>query len=102
MNMGYVAPVTPYDVIQYANRTVAATRKKKEIHAVKLTPAIQFNLYEAGGEEGYIKGQWGQGFEKHRRLIHESRAYKKQRESKATEEARAKITGIGLNINEVI
>ena len=28
MNMGYIAPVTPYDYIQYANRTVAATRKE--------------------------------------------------------------------------
>ena len=31
-----------------------------------------------------------------------NQAYKKQGESKATEEAKAKITGKGLNINEVI
>ncbi len=102
MNMGYIAPVTPYDLIQYANRTTAATRKKKEIHAVKPTPAIQFNLYEESGEEGYVKGQWGNVSEKHRRLTQGSQAYQKQRESKAIEEARAKITGKGLNINEVI
>ena len=29
MNMGYIAPVTPYDYIQYANRTVAAARKER-------------------------------------------------------------------------
>ena len=102
MNMGYIAPVTPYDWIQYANRTTAATRKKKEVHAVKLTPAIQFNLYEAGGWEDYVKGQWGHGLEKQRHLPRGSQAYEKQRESKAIEEARAKITGKGLNINEVI
>jgi hypothetical protein len=100
--MGYIAPVTPYDWIQYANRTVAATRKKKAVHAVKFTPAIQFHLYEESGEEGYVQGQWGNVSEKRRRLAHGSQAYQKQRESKAIEEAKAKITGKGLNINEVI
>ena len=100
--MGYIAPVTPYDYIQYANRTVEATRKEREIHAVSLIPTVKFYSNEANGWKSYVKGQWSRWPEKNRRPKHVSRAYKKQGESKATEEAKAKITGKGLNINEVI
>lgn len=100
--MGYIAPVTPYDYIQYANRTVEAARKEREIQAVSLIPTVQFHLNEVSGWESYVKGKWPHWPEKNRRPKHISRAYKKQGESKATEEAKARITGKGLNINEVI
>ena len=100
--MGYIAPVTPYDYIQYANRTVEAARKEKEIQAVSLIPNVQFQWNEASGWESYVKGRWPQWPEKNRRPKQVSQMYKKQGESKVTEEAKAKITGKGLNINEVI
>lgn len=102
MNMGYIAPVTPYDYIQYANRTVEATRKEREIQAVSLIPTVKLHLDEASGWESYVKGQWPHWPEKSRRFKQLNQAYKKQGKSKATEEAKAKITGKGLNINEVI
>lgn len=102
MNMGYIAPVTPYDYIQYANRTVAAARKEREIPAVSNIPTVKFQLNETSGWESYVKGQWSNWPEKNQRPKYAGQAYKKQGESKATEEAKAKITGKGLNINEVI
>ena len=100
--MGYIAPITPFDYIQYANRTVAATQKKREIHAVSLVKAVPFHLNEANGWESYLKAQWPQLSEKNRRPKQVNQVYKKQEESTATKEAKAKITGKGLNINEVI
>lgn len=100
--MGYIGPVTPYDYIQYANRTVEAARKDKKIQAVSLIPTIQSNVDETTGWENYVRGRWLNWPEKTKRPAHTSQAYKKQGDSKATEMAKAKITGKGLNINEVI
>ena len=102
MNMGYIAPVTPYDYIQYANRTVAAARKERKIPTVSTIPTVTFQLNETSGWESYVKGQYPNWPEKKRRPKYAAQAYKKQGESKETEEAKAKITGKGLNINEVI
>ena len=54
MNMGYIAPITPFDYIQYANRTVAATKRKREIQAVSLVKAVPFHLNEANEWESYV------------------------------------------------
>ena len=100
--MGYIAPVTPYDYIQYANRTVAATKKKREIQAVSLVKSVPFHLNEANEWESYVNAQWPQWSERNRHPKKVNQVYKKQGESAATKEAKAKITGKGLNINEVI
>ena len=67
MNMGYIAPVTPYDYIQYANRTVAAARKERKIPAVSTIPTVTFQLNETSGWESYVKGQYPNWPEKNRR-----------------------------------
>ena len=67
MNMGYIAPVTPYDYIQYANRTVAAARKEREIPTVSTIPTVKFHLNETSGWESYVKGQYPNWPEKNRR-----------------------------------
>lgn len=100
--MGYIAPVTPYDYIQYTNRTVEAARKEKKIQEVSLIPNVQLFLNEASGWIGYVNGKWPPYSEKNRRQQNVSHVYKKQGESKAIEKAKAKITGKGLTINEVI
>ncbi len=47
MNMGYIGPITPFDYIQYANRTVEAARKKKKIQAVSMVPTVQSYVDES-------------------------------------------------------
>ena len=42
-------------------------KRRERFRRVKPIPAIQFNLYEESGEEGYVKGQWANVSEKHRR-----------------------------------
>lgn len=103
MSMGYIGPVTPYDYIQYANRTVEAARKEKKIQAVSMIPTVQsYADDELSGWESYVRGRWSNWPERKQRTTNANQAYKKQGDSKAKELAKAQITGKGLNINEAI
>jgi hypothetical protein len=97
--MGYVAPITPYDHIQYANRTVGAARKEKAIHEIASIPATNLYLQEEDEGISFAKRLWPNLPDK-RRKKNRNQVYKQS--TKATEEAKAKITGKGMHINEVI
>src|SRR4051812_30225024 len=97
--MGNIAPITPFDQIQYANRTVEANRKGKEITGVKPVPATNLNVHSESEWERFMNNQLPQWSDQ-RRQKNRNQVYKKQADSKEKEEAKAKITGKGQHINE--
>ena len=99
MNMGYIPPITPFDQIQYANRTVEAHRKGKEIPGVTPIPPTNLNVHEESEWERAMNSQLPQWSDKHGQK-NRNQANKKQEDSKEKKDVKAKITGKGQHINE--
>lgn len=102
MNMSFVPPITQFDQIQYANRTVEGARKGKEIEGVKPIEEAKLNIHEESEWERVMHSQLPK-WASHQRPKKENRGYKQSEDSKEKEEeqeeTKAKITGKGQHIN---
>lgn len=99
--MGYIAPVTPYDYIQYANRTFGAVRRDKVVNRTIAAPPIKPYVREEIEGEHFMKHQWNR--QQHdRRQKYENSLYVNRVHPKMIENTKARITGKGLYINELI
>ncbi|MFJ8244396.1 hypothetical protein [Peribacillus asahii] len=99
--MGYIAPVTPYDYIQYANRTFGAVRRDKVVNRTIAAPPIKPYVREEIEGERFMKQQWNR--QQHdRRQKYGNSLYVNRVHPKMIENTKARITGKGLYINELI
>ncbi|RID83613.1 hypothetical protein D1953_14985 [Peribacillus asahii] len=99
--MGYIASVTPYDYIQYANRTVGAGRRDKVVNRTIAAPPIKPYAREEIEGEHFMKHQWNR--QRHNgRQGYENSMYVNRVHPKMIENTKARITGKGLYINELI
>ncbi|WP_340373070.1 hypothetical protein [Peribacillus sp. FSL E2-0218] len=98
--MGYIAPVTQFDYIQYANRTVEAAEK---VRIVKGTTPIQPIRFTQVLEEEM--GSF-EGFNQVHQRTHERTAgagtYKKQMAMRASNQLTAAMTGKGVYLNVMV
>lgn len=101
--MAFVAPITPFDQIQYANRTALANQKKKDIQGVNAIPSAHLYAKEEDLWENYVKRQWPH-LPNYRGSRYKNRPDKEKKplHSHTGEEAEAQITGKGQNFNESI
>ncbi|MFY0779982.1 hypothetical protein AB1K18_06705 [Peribacillus simplex] len=96
--MGYIAPVTQFDYIQYANRTLEAAEKLRIVEGTTPIQPIRFDQVleeERGSFEGFdqVKNHI-------RERTYGAGTYKKQ--MGISEELTAEITGKGGYFNEIV
>ncbi|MGE7876292.1 hypothetical protein [Peribacillus muralis] len=98
--MGYIAPVTQFDYIQYANRTVEAAEKVRIVKGTTPIQPIRFDqvLEEKMGsfeEFDYVSNRTLEG-------TAGAGTYKKQMGMRANNQLTAEMTGKGLYFNEMV
>lgn len=99
MNMSYIAPITPFDQIQYANRTVEGARQGKGIKDVNEIQKANLNPKSEDEWSHGMSSQWPLQPDI-RRQKKGKQAYREQDDSKEKAENKAKITGKGQRFNE--
>ncbi|TKH14856.1 hypothetical protein FC678_03735 [Peribacillus simplex] len=97
--MGYIAPVTQFDYIQYANRTIEAAENVRIVKGTTPIPPVRFAQVlerERGSFEGLHqpKDNW--------ESTYGAGTYKYQMGMRVSEEITAKMTGKGRFFNEVV
>ncbi|MFE0506394.1 hypothetical protein ACWF7H_12500 [Peribacillus butanolivorans] len=98
--MGYIAPVTQFDYIQYANRTVRAAENVRIVNGT--APIQPIRLNQVLEEE---TGRFERNHQVHYRNKERTNGagtYKIQTGMRKKEELTAEITGIGGYFNEVV
>ncbi|MGZ9816171.1 hypothetical protein ACXM0N_09595 [Peribacillus simplex] len=98
--MGYIAPVTQFDYIQYANRTAEAAEKVRIVIGTTPIQPIRFDqvlVRERGCVEGLYQNQ-----DNDRVSTYGAGTYKYQRGMRGSEELMAEMTGKGGLFNEIV
>ncbi|MFF2455778.1 hypothetical protein [Peribacillus simplex] len=98
--MGYIAPVTQFDYIQYANRTVEAAEKVRIVKGTAPIQPIRFDqMLERERESigGLLQIQ-----DNNRVSTYGAGTYKDQVGMKASEDFTAGMTGKGRFINKCV
>ncbi|MFJ7752279.1 hypothetical protein ACQKGI_11890 [Peribacillus muralis] len=98
--MGYIAPVTQFDYIQYANRTVEAAEKVRIVKGTTPIQPIRFDqvLEEKMGsfeEFDYVSNRTLEG-------TAGAGTYKTHMGMRANNQLTAEMTGKGLYFNEMV
>jgi hypothetical protein len=98
--MGYIAPVTQFDYIQYANRTIEAAENVRIVKGTTPIQPVRFDQVlksERGSFEGLhqIKGN-------NRESTYGAGTYKYQMGMRVSEEITAEMTWKGRFFNEVV
>ncbi|CAH0208837.1 hypothetical protein SRABI96_02119 [Peribacillus sp. Bi96] len=97
--MGYIAPVTQFDYIQYANRTIEAAEKVRIVNGTTPIQPIRFDqvLEERGSFEEFKQVQY------HNRERRDGAStYKIQIGRKVHQEITAEMTGKGGYFNKIV
>ncbi|MDM5295783.1 hypothetical protein QUF81_21975 [Peribacillus simplex] len=98
--MGYIAPVTQFDYIQYANRTIGAEEKVRIFKGTKPIQPIRFDQVleeEMGSFEGFDQVQYH-----NRERTNGAGANKNQMGMGVSEEFSAEMTGKGWYFNDSV
>ncbi|MBT2645731.1 hypothetical protein J7E52_03175 [Bacillus sp. ISL-34] len=95
--MGYIAPVTPFDYIQYANRTIEAAEK---VRIVKGTTPIQPVRFDQVLERESFEGL--HQIKDNRESTYGAGTYKYQMGMRGSEDLTAEMTGKGSFFNAVV
>ncbi|MCK1992826.1 hypothetical protein GW626_05955 [Peribacillus muralis] len=97
--MGYIVPVTQFDYIQYANRTVEAAGK---VRIVEGTTPIQPIRFDQVMQEKMARFQEYDSGHHHHERTEGAATYKMQMDMRATNRLTASMTGKGGHFNEMI
>lgn len=96
--MGYIAPVTQFDYIQYANRTVEAEGKVRIVKGVAPIQPIRFNqVLEKESVEGLHQIQ-----DNDRVSAYGAGTYQYEMGMSVSKDLMAGMTGKGRFINEIV
>lgn len=96
--MGYIAPVTQFDYIQYANRTVEAAEKVRIVKGTAPIQPIRFDqMLERGSVEGLHQIQ-----DNDRVSTYGAGTYPYKMGMSVSEYLTAGMTGKGRFINEIV
>lgn len=98
--MGYIAPVTQFDYIQYANRTIEAAEKVRIVKGTTPIQPIRFDQVlerERGSFEGLYQMK-----DNNRESTYGAGTYKYQMGMRVSEDLTAEMTGKGRFFNEVV
>ncbi|MGG4267283.1 hypothetical protein [Peribacillus simplex] len=98
--MGYIAPVTQFDYIQYANRTLGAKEKVRIVKGTKPIQPIRFDQVleeEMESFEGFDQVQYH-----NRERTYGAGAKENQMGIRTSEESTAEMTGKGWYFNESV
>ncbi|MFE4140492.1 hypothetical protein ACFX4I_01305 [Peribacillus sp. YIM B13472] len=96
--MGYIAPVTQFDYIQYANRTVEAAEKVRIVKGTDPIQPIRFDqVLERESIGGLLRIQ-----DNDRVSTYGAVTYKYQMGMRVSEDSSAGMTGKGRFINEIV
>ncbi|MGE6609369.1 hypothetical protein ACQKFG_02390 [Peribacillus sp. NPDC076916] len=96
--MGYIASVTQFDYIQYANRTIEAAEKVRIVKGTAPIQPIRFDqMLERESIGGLLQIQ-----DNNRVSTYGARTYKGQMGMKASEDFTAGMTGKGRFINKSV
>jgi hypothetical protein len=98
--MGYIAPVTQFDYIQYANRTVAAAEKVRIVNGT--TPIQPIGFDQVLEEERESIEEFKQDQYHYRERTDGAGTYKIQIGRKVNEELTAEMTGKGGYFNKIV
>ena len=98
--MGYIAPVTQFDYIQYANRTVEAAQKVRIVKGTTPIQPIRFDQ-ELEREKGSVDGLH-QILDNNWISAYGAGTYKYQMGMRRNEDLTAGMTGKGRFINEIV
>ncbi|MDM5357668.1 hypothetical protein [Peribacillus sp. ACCC06369] len=96
--MGYIAPVTQFDYIQYANRTLEAAEKVRIVKGTTPIQPIRFDQVleeERGSFEGFDQVQYH-----NRERTYGAGTYKNQ--MRISEELTAEMSGKGGYFNKIV
>ncbi|MEY9865923.1 hypothetical protein ABIE66_001302 [Peribacillus sp. B2I2] len=96
--MGYIAPLTQFDYIQYANRTLEVAEKVRIVEGTTPIQPIRFDQVleeEKGSFEGFDQVQY-----RNRERTYGAVTYKNQKG--ISEELTAEMTGKGGYFNEIV
>ncbi|MGW8425917.1 MULTISPECIES: hypothetical protein [Bacillaceae] len=96
--MGYIAPVTQFDYIQYANRKVEAAEKVRIVKGTTLIQPIRFDqVLERESIGGLLQIQ-----DNDRVSTYGAGIYKYQMGMRVSEDLTAGMTGKGRFINKIV
>lgn len=96
--MGYIAPVTQFDYIQYANRTVEAAEKVRIVKGAAPIQPIRFNqVLERESVEGLHQIQ-----DNDRVRAYGAGTYQYEMGMSVSKDLTAGMTGKGRFINEIV
>ncbi|MFJ7992487.1 hypothetical protein ACIQY5_09820 [Peribacillus frigoritolerans] len=96
--MGYIAPVTQFDYIQYANRTVEAAEKVRIVKGAAPIQPIRFNqVLERESVEGLHQIQ-----DNDRVSVYGAGTYEYEMGMSVSKDLTAGMTGKGMFINEIV
>ncbi|AZV60845.1 hypothetical protein QRD90_06530 [Peribacillus frigoritolerans] len=96
--MGYIAPVTQFDYIQYANRTVEAAEKVRIVKGAAPIQPIRFNqVLERESVEGLHQIQ-----DNDRVSAYGAGTYQYEMGMSVSKDLTAGMTGKGRFINEIV
>ncbi len=98
--MGYIAPVTQFDYIQYANRTIEAAENVRIVKGTTTIQPVRFDQVLERERESF-EGLH-QMKDNNRESTYGAGTYKYQMGIRVSKEITAEITGKGRFFNEVV
>lgn len=98
--MGYIAPVTQFEYIQYANRTVEAERKPRIVDGTTPIQPIRFD--QVLEDETKRSEKFDQVTNMNQERASRVGMYKNHLVMRAQEEIKVEMTGKGGYVNEMV
>lgn len=98
--MGYIAPVTQFEYIQYANRTVEAERKPRIVDGTTPIQPIRFD--QVLEDETKRSEKFDQVTNMNQERASRAGMYKNHLVMRAQEEIKVEMTGKGGYVNEMV
>lgn len=98
--MGYIAPVTQFEYIQYANRTVEAERKPRIVDGTTPIQPIRFD--QVLEDETKRSEKFDQVTNMNKESASRAGMFKNHLVMRAQEEIKVEMTGKGGYVNEMV